>query len=98
VCASDPWSPATVVDLGAPLPAVRASHVAPRPWALELVNGTHCVAVTGTVAQVQTVSLLYACGSGTGAGDLDRTRSPMTVQYGPQSGPLTATVVTVVWN
>ena len=99
LCAADPWTPATVVTLTDALPKLTGSTRATGPWALELANGAHCVAVTGTVPLVGAVALQYTCGSPAGAGRLTTIGSLMSVQYSVTGdGPLQTVSVTTAWR
>ncbi|MDP9092484.1 MAG: hypothetical protein M3O32_19495, partial [Actinomycetota bacterium] len=96
-CVADPWSPAHILTLTAPLPAQSATS-ARNPWALELANGARCVAVTGTVASVAGVALNYLCGAGMAAGIVESDGTTMGVGYGAEDGTALAEVrVTTAW-
>jgi hypothetical protein len=99
VCLPDPWSAGTVLSLTAALPTGSGRpRPSPTPWALELANGAHCVAVTGTVSTVAGVALNYHCGGDRSAG-LIRTGSVANrAEYAATTaGRLTSVAVTAVW-
>ena len=65
---------------------------------MQLANGARCVASTGTVQDVDGVSLNLLCAAEMAAGGLDTTNPTWQVQYGPKSGPLTPVDVTQAWR
>jgi hypothetical protein len=98
-CVQDPWSPAHVVTLTAPLPSSTAAGQTRTPWALELANHARCVAVTGTVGEVNGVSLNYVCGTDLAAGIIQNDGSHIVVDYGSSdAGPLHAIAVVTAWR
>ena len=98
-CVSDPWSPAHVVTLTAALPKITPAPDLRPFWALELADGAHCVAVTGTVARVDDVDLGYVCGGANAAGIVVDDDRHLVVAYGPESGPhLSRVAVRVAWR
>jgi hypothetical protein len=98
-CVPDPWSSAHVVTLRSALPDSTPARTTTAPWALELANGAHCIAGTGTVAVVAGVPMSYLCGTGLGAGQLTGPPAAMTVEYGSATGSAVAVVpVTTAWR
>jgi hypothetical protein len=99
-CIADPWSKAHVVTVTGKLPKTTSAPDLRPFWALQLANGAHCVAVTGTVAHIDGVDLDYACGSsGDGAGIVVDDDQHLVVGYGPEAGPhLTRVPVQVAWR
>lgn len=81
-CLTDPWSPATVVQLTSPLPALPSPSDHARPWALQLADGTRCVAVTGTVPQSHGVAMTYACADGSATSTPRAASTPPTATTG----------------
>lgn len=98
-CVADPWSPAHVITLTAPLPTTTAASPTRTPWALLLANGAHCVAVTGTVPQTGKIALNYSCGPGMAAGVLENDGNRIVVDYGAVAGTSFAQVdVRTAWR
>jgi len=98
-CVADPWSPAHVVTLTAPLPTATSASPSRSPWALLLANGSHCVAVTGTVPQVGAVALNYSCGPAMAAGIVENDGQHMVVDFGAPAGTSFARVdVRTAWR
>lgn len=100
MCMTDPWSAAREVRLTEPLPA-HGPLFGPqdRYWALELVTGAHCVAVTGTVPEISGVPMEYVCGSGQAAGALRRAGGTLVARFGSLTGSTLADVaVKVAWR
>ena len=98
-CVADPWSPAHVITLTAPLPSTTAASPSRTPWALLLTNGAHCVAVTGTVPQAGNVALNYDCGAGKAAGVVQNDGTHLVVDFGDPRGPTFAQVaVRTAWR
>lgn len=98
-CLPDPWSGAQVVTVTDPLPVTRPIGNAARPWAVQLANGAHCVASTGTVQSVQGIALNLLCPGEMAAGGLDTANPLWQVQYGPKAGgPLTRVDVARAWH
>jgi len=98
-CVADPWSAAHVVTLTSALPKITPAPDRRPFWALELVNGARCVAVTGTVARVDGVDLGYVCGAANGAGIVVDDDRHLVVGFGPEAGPhLSQVAVRVAWR
>jgi hypothetical protein len=99
-CVADPWSRAEVLQLTSALPKPPAEPDGPnRPWALELGNGTECVAATGMVPAVRGVNLGYHCRDGHDAGALDTAGSVATAKYAdPGAKTLSSVSVTTIWR
>jgi hypothetical protein len=98
-CVSDPWSAAHVVTLTSPLPKITPAPDLRPFWALELVNGARCVAVTGTVARVDDTDLGYVCGAANGAGIVVDDDRHLVVGFGPEAGPhLSRVAVRIAWR
>jgi hypothetical protein len=98
-CVSAPWSAARVVALTDPLPKTTSRGHAGNPWAVQLANGAHCVAATGTVQNVGSVLLNLLCPHGTAAGGLDTSGPVWTVKYGTAAtGRLSDVAVTAAWK
>lgn len=99
-CARDPWSGVFLLSLSAPLPTFTGGNPSgPVPgWALELANGDRCVTMTGTNPVVGGIALNYGCGHG-GAGILEKSRQPWTVEYLPEGSTTVSPVaVAVAWT
>ena len=86
-CAVTPWSGRVVLlTVLAPLPMDLQNPFDPSttpPWALELTDGTRCVAATGTVPVVETTPYAYTCESPSGlryAARPDRSQALWTVR------------------
>jgi hypothetical protein len=97
-CFADPWSSGVLLTLTAALPkpdpGTRTS-----PWALELANGAHCVAVTGTVDQVGALNLGYDCGGISEAGLQGAPGSALSVEYRSSAAqPLRPVAVRTAWR
>jgi hypothetical protein len=97
-CFTDPWSPGVLLTLTSALPkpdpGTRTS-----PWALELANGAHCVAVTGTVDQVGELNLGYGCGGIAEAGLQGAPGSALSVEYRASAAqPLRRVAVRTAWH
>ena len=98
-CVPDPWTPARVISLTAPLPPASPPAQGRDPWALELANNARCVTVTGTVASVAGVALNYLCGPGLGAAIIQNDGTRILVDYGSETGTSLATVAVVtMWR
>lgn len=97
-CLATPWSRAQVLTLRTPPPApVRTGSG--RYWALQLADGTRCVAATGTVPQVAGVDLSYSCADGTYAEPVDSAAPRVVVQRARlDAAALTRTPVSVAWR
>jgi len=92
-CFANPWTPGTLLTLTERLPA---PDPGPRttPWALQLVDGIHCVALTGTVDQVGTLDLGYGCGLVASSGP--GTAQSVELRTSP-SAPLQSVAVSAAW-
>lgn len=97
-CLATPWSTAQVLTLRAALPApVRTGSG--RLWALQLADGTHCVAATGTVPQVHGVNLSYSCGDGSYAEPVNPGAQHLVVQRARlDATTLTRTAASAAWH
>src|SRR5262249_51652354 len=51
------------LTLTMPLPSLPRDNTLPRPWLLELADGSVCAAATGTVAVIEGNPVLYPCNS-----------------------------------
>jgi len=98
-CFANPWTPGVLLSLTDKLPAPDPG-TRTTPWALELADGTHCVAITGTVDQVGTLDMGYACGGNAQAG-LVASSGPGTAQSvelrSSPAAPLHAEAVRTTW-
>jgi hypothetical protein len=98
-CFSDPWTPGLLLTLSEKLPAPDPG-TRTTPWALELADGTRCVALTGTVDQVGTLDMGYSCG-GTAQAGLVASSGAGTAQSvelrTSGSAPLHAEAVRTTW-
>jgi hypothetical protein len=89
ICADSPWSSVTKLRLTKPLPssqgnAETADPTAGRVWALELIDGTHCVALTGATGAIAGLGIAYGCdGGGVLAGEPRRTGGLWTIFFAP---------------
>jgi hypothetical protein len=98
-CVADPWSEAKVLQINGALPEPVGKDGPQRPWALELGNGTRCVAATGMVPSVDGVNLGYHCGGGHDAGALDTARSLATAKYAQEGAKaLSSVTITTIWH
>jgi hypothetical protein len=78
LCVRDPWSPGVVrLHLTGPADPAHGVAAGTRPWALRLVSGRRCVAVTAAAPTVRGRRMTYTCRDGD------------TVLFGPldRSGP-----------
>lgn len=97
-CLATPWSTATVLTLTAPLPKPD-SRAPDRAWAFQLDNGARCVASTGTVPQVQGISLGYHCTDGSDAALRDISAPLVTADYGEaKSQAIQSVTVSTIWR
>jgi hypothetical protein len=87
LCAVSPWSRLIKLRLIKRLPLALANRETGRPtaqppWALKLVDGTRCVAVTGATGAIAGLGLDYSClGGGLLAGRPHRTAGSWTIFY-----------------
>jgi hypothetical protein len=97
-CVPAPWARAEVLRITGALPSGKPLDGG-RPWALRLANGARCVAATGTVPQVQGVSLGYRCTNGSYAALVAATSALRTAQYGTaDASALSRVTVTTIWR
>jgi hypothetical protein len=97
-CFTDPWSPGVLLTLTAALPSPDAATRS-TPWALELSDGTHCVAITGTVDQVGDLDLGYSCGGSAEAALVGTAGTAWSVQYrASDDQPLHSVAVSTAWH
>lgn len=101
VCADGPWGKSAFkLNLTEPLPVAYGNHdsgTVGRPWALELVGGARCVALTGTVEIVGGITLEYGCTSGDAGGGLDRHRKQWRVLVRSGKTSLERVAVRTAW-
>lgn len=98
-CVPDPWSGARLVSLTEPLPSTTPLAGPANPWAVELANGARCIAATGTVPEVDGLSLNLLCAGGMAAGGLDITGPQWRVRYGASAGgSLSLVAVSAAWR
>ena len=99
-CFTDPWTSGVELTLSQPLPAADAGTRS-MPWAVQLVDGTRCVALTGTVDQVGDLDLEYGCGSTGEAGLVPSAPSSATLQVeyrASDAQPLHQVAVATAWR
>jgi hypothetical protein len=97
-CMQAPWSRALMLQVNGSLPAP-TNGLPSRPWALQLGNGTRCVASTGTVPEVAGVNLAYHCIDGGNAALGGPGGGMLTAQYAAAGAQtLTSMTVSTVWN
>jgi hypothetical protein len=89
LCAASPWSRLVKLRLTKNLPLAFANHnpgwptVRP-PWAIKLVGGPRCVAVTGATGAIAGLGLDYSCSNGgLLAGRPHRKGRSWTIFYAP---------------
>ena len=97
-CFATPWAKAQVLTLRTAPPAPTRSGSG-RLWALQLADGTRCIAATGTVPQVAGVDLSYSCSDGTYAEPVDPAAAQLVVQRARlDATSLTRTTVGAAWR
>jgi hypothetical protein len=98
-CVAAPWSEAEVLRVTGQLPHSAPLPGSPRPWAIQLSNGARCVAVTGTVPQVNGVDLGFHCANGRDAALVSNAASLAVAEYGtPTATALRRVTVTTIWR
>jgi hypothetical protein len=89
ICADSPWSSVTKLRLTESLPrsqgnAEKTDPTAGRVWALELTDGTRCVALTGATGAIAGLGIAYGCdGGGVLAGEPRRANPIWTIFFAP---------------
>ncbi|MCW2494729.1 hypothetical protein [Jatrophihabitans sp.] len=99
-CFADPFSAGLLVTLSSALPKADPGTRAD-PWALQLADGTHCVAVTGTVHRLGSLNLDYACGASATAGLLAAAKvgAARQVEYVARTGAVPRNIaVSTAWR
>jgi hypothetical protein len=97
-CFATPWSDAVMLTVNGTLPDATGGEIPTRPWALQLEDGTRCVASTGTVPSVAGVDLGYHCDTG-GNAALVQDGAAATAQYAAPDATTVQTVnVTTLWH
>lgn len=98
-CVVTPWSDAEVLRLTGALPRTAPLPGTPRPWAIQLSNGARCVAITGTVPQVNGVDLGFHCADGRDAALVSAAAALAVAEYGaPTATSLRRVTVTTIWR
>lgn len=104
-CYADPWSKTVLLRLTRALPRIDGGSpaaVSPHssPWALQLANGKHCVATTGTVDLVHGVAMDYLCGVRARAAIIGNPSRAglLRADYSPDGRSLTTVAVSVSWQ
>jgi hypothetical protein len=98
-CVPAPWSDAEVLRLAGGLPSGAPLPGTARPWAIQLRNGARCVAVTGTVPQVDGVDLGFHCSNGRDAAVVPGAAVLAVAEYGtPGAHALQRVTVTTIWR
>jgi len=102
LCVAAPWEPEVrMMQLTQTLPAQTGPSITSiTPWGFQLANGSLCELVQGAGSSVDGIALTYTCGpSSGGAGKLDTSSEPWTVQYTDNvtSGPVSTVAVTSAW-
>jgi hypothetical protein len=96
-CFANPWSKAVKLRVSGVLPEA-GTDIAVRPWAFQLVDGTRCVASTGTVPQVAGADLGYHCANG-GNAALQQDGGVATARYAaPGAAALRTVEVATLWH
>jgi hypothetical protein len=90
-CPVSPWSSQVrVLTLTGTLPREQANHgalLASPPWAVQLVDGSRCVYLTGATMGIAGMRLNYGCENHSGViGDVDRSEPLWRVFVQPVSG------------
>jgi hypothetical protein len=105
ICADSPWSPVTKLSLTKKLPRslanpAKSDPTTGRPWAIELIDSTRCVALTGATGAIAGLGIDYGCAEGSVlAGEPRRTNAMWTIFYGAsfKAGTLNERQIAQVW-